>query len=217
MLKTNVYVDGLNLYYGCLKGTPFRWLDIAKLCRTELLQNQINRIRYFTALVGEHPGDPQQPFRQQIYLRALCTIPNLTIHYGQFLRNPIRMPLVNPPATGPNTVEVWRTEEKASDVNLASYLLLDAFNQECEVAAVISNDSDLAEPIRLARRDLGVKVVVLHPLRKSRPGQKLPRPNFQLVKASTKSTVIKEESLAQSQFPSTLTDDVGTITKPAGW
>jgi hypothetical protein len=213
---TNVYVDSFNLYYGCLKGTPYRWLDIAGLCHIELPHNQINRIRFFTALVDARPGDPQQPVRQQTYLRALKTIPNLTMHYGQFLRNAVRMPLVSPPAGGPNTVEVWKTEEKGSDVNLACYLLLDAFQKDCEAAAIISNDSDLAEPLRLARKHFGIKVIVLHPLRAPLPGKK-PRPNFELVKAASKSKIIQQASLAASQFPPTLTDAIGTITKPAGW
>jgi hypothetical protein len=35
-MATNVYVDAFNLYYGCLKGTPYRWLDLGTLC-TRLL------------------------------------------------------------------------------------------------------------------------------------------------------------------------------------
>src|SRR5579862_4768981 len=95
LLKTNVYVDGFNLYYGSVRGTPYHWLDVAKLCQAELPSNKINRIRYFTALVSARPADPQQPARQQTYLRALQTLPDLTIHYGEFLRNPVRMALVN--------------------------------------------------------------------------------------------------------------------------
>lgn len=216
-MKTNIYVDGFNLYYACLKDTAYRWLDLRKLCQIELPHNDINRIRYFTALVSAHPGDPQQPLRQQAYLRALRTSPKMSIHYGHFLRNATRMPLVSPPSAGPTTVEVWKTEEKGSDVNLACYLLLDAFNEECEAAAILSNDSDLVEPIRIARKVLGLKVVVLHPLRKPVLGLRPPRPNIKLRKAAIKSWAIKESSLALSQFPSTLTDDVGTITKPAGW
>ena len=75
LLKTNVYVDGFNLYYGCIKGTPYRWLDILKLCQTEFANNTIHCIRYFTALVQSRPNDPQQPLRQQTYLRALRTLP----------------------------------------------------------------------------------------------------------------------------------------------
>src|SRR6266540_753040 len=60
-MRTNVYVDAFNLYYGCLKGTPYRWLDLAALCRRLLPNDEINRIRYFTALVSARPDDPQEP------------------------------------------------------------------------------------------------------------------------------------------------------------
>lgn len=165
----------------------------------------------------ERPGRVGQQVRQQAYLRALQTTQNLTVHYGQFLQHAVRMPLVQPVPGGANTIEVWKTEEKGSDVNLASYLLLDAFRKECEVSVVITNDSDLAEPIRLVRKELGIKVVVLHPLPQPTIGSKPPHPSYQLRKAASKSIVIKVASLAASQFPDRLTDSVGTISKPKGW
>jgi len=111
MADTNVYFDGFNLYYGSLKGSPYRWLDLAALCRVLLPRDHVHRIRYFTALITPRPGDnPQKPQRQQTYLRALATIPDLTIHYGHFLTNRVRMKVVVPP---PNTIEVYKTEEKA--------------------------------------------------------------------------------------------------------
>ena len=45
---------------------------------------------------------------------------NLYYGLGHYLSHPVRMPLAHPPSTGPHTVEVIRTEEKGSDVNLAS-------------------------------------------------------------------------------------------------
>jgi hypothetical protein len=56
-----VYVDGFNLYYGALKGTPYKWLDIRKLCELLLPNNHINQIKYFTAMVSARPHDPDQP------------------------------------------------------------------------------------------------------------------------------------------------------------
>lgn len=132
-VATNVYVDAFNLYYGCLKETPYRWLDLGALCTQLLPRDQINRIRYFTAALSVRPDDRQ---RQQIYLRALETVPGLSIHYGHFLSHVVRMPLANPPSRGPRTVAVVKTEEKSSDVNLATLLLLDAFRRECDVAVV---------------------------------------------------------------------------------
>lgn len=216
-MKTNVYVDGYNLYYGAVKGTPYRWLDLGTLCQVALPKNQINRLRYFTARVASRPADPLQPRRQQVYLRALRTIPNLEFHFGHFLRNVVRMPMVRPPAGGPDTIEVWKTEEKGSDVNLASYLLLDCFDRDCEAAAIISNDSDLAEPIRLARKRFGIKVVVLHPACAPLASGKRQRVSIELKKAASKSILITEDMLKQSQFASPLIDQVGSFTKPATW
>jgi hypothetical protein len=90
---------------------------------------------------------------------------NLYYGLGHYLSHPVRMPLAHPPSTGPHTVEVIRTEEKGSDVNLASYLLLDGFRSDCEATVVISNDSDLKVPIELARAELGLVVGVVNPLR----------------------------------------------------
>jgi hypothetical protein len=89
-MRANVYVDAFNLYYECLRGTPYRWLDLDAFCRKLLPHDRIHRIRYFTALVSERSGDPQQPQRQQTYLRALRTIPHLSIHLGHYLSHPVR-------------------------------------------------------------------------------------------------------------------------------
>jgi hypothetical protein len=67
-MRTNVYVDAFNLYYGCLKGTPYRRLDLAALCRRLQPNDEINRIRYFTALVSARADDPQEAQRQLTYL-----------------------------------------------------------------------------------------------------------------------------------------------------
>ena len=71
-----------------------------------------------------------------------------------------------------------KPREKGSDVNLASYLLLDAFDRDYEVALVISNDSDLTHPIELVRERFGVRVGVAPPvLNRQRDGRRrLPDP-----------------------------------------
>jgi hypothetical protein len=57
-MLTNIYVDGFNLYSGALKGTPFRWLDLNKLCSLLLPRFTINRIKYFTARIRARHDDP---------------------------------------------------------------------------------------------------------------------------------------------------------------
>mgnify|MGYP001087336262 CR=1 FL=1 len=207
-LKTNVYVDGFNLYYGCVKGTPYRWLNLSKLCTLLLPGHGINRIRYFTARVVPPPNDPQQLQRQLTFIRALETIPNLSVHYGQFLTHSVWRPLANPPIGGPDMVEVLDTKEKGSDVNLATYLLVDGFNKDYQMAVVISNDSDLVEPIKLVGSELGLPVGVLHPPR---------RHVRELDQVATFYRPIRERVLKASQFPPVLVDANGTITKPPAW
>ena len=210
LMKTNVYIDGFNLYYGCVKGTPYRWLNLAQFCQVLLPTDCIHHIRYFTALVQSRPGHPQQQVHQQVYLRALHTIPNLTIHRGQFRSHVVRLPLAQPPASGPRTVEVVKTEEKGSDVNLAVSLLRDGYRRDFDLAVIISNDSDLVEVVRLVRKELGLPVGILNPH---------PRCKRSIVLSQAAKFVreVDEQALQTSQFPSMLHDSNGTITKPHGW
>jgi len=124
-VKTHVYVDGFNLYYGALRSTGFKWLDLAAMCRLLLPAHDILRIAYFTARVNGRPTDPDQPLRQQLYLSALLTIPNLDIVYGHFLTKRVSLPLAGCPPDAQRSVRVIRTEEKGSDVSLAAHLLRD--------------------------------------------------------------------------------------------
>lgn len=204
-MKANIYVDGFNLYYGALKNTPYRWLDIAKLCRLMLPRDTIGQIKYFTALVNPRPTDPDQLTRQQVYLRALQTIPNLKIIYGHFLTHEIMMPLA-PPKNG--YVKVIKTEEKGSDVNLALHLLSDGYKNAYDVAVVVSNDSDLLLPIQFAKKELGKKIGILNP---QKHPSKVLTTNADFVKN------IRKGVLSKSLFPTSLIDSRGKFSKPATW
>ena len=210
-LRTIVYIDGFNFYHGSIKGTPFKWLDLEALCRLLLPHDRIIKVRYFTARVKDQPHDPQQSARQQAYLRALSTLSLLEIHYGHFITRTVRLPLAAPPATGARRVNVLRTEEKGSDVNLATYLLLDACKKRCDLAVVISNDSDLTEAIRVAQSDLGVQVGIINPHRRDRRSQKLRQLPCLFFKQ------IPRKDLAAAQMPDIVHDSRGEIHKPTGW
>ena len=139
-LITNVYIDGFNLYYGLLRGSPHKWLDLEKFCDQLLPKNSVRRIYYFTAKVDARPHDPDQPVRQLAYLRALAILPRVEVHFGTFLASVVRQPLVESDPVNPRrwrmaakapalkrdasgavlTDWVLKTEEKGSDVNLAN-------------------------------------------------------------------------------------------------
>lgn len=215
-IKTYVYVDGFNLYYGSVRNTPCRWLDISEMCRLLLPNNTISKIKYFTARVTARLNDPGQPTRQQTYLRALRTIPNLEIYYGHFLAHPVWMPLEVPnPAyqihanKNPVYVRAVKTEEKGSDVNIASHLLKDAYENQFKVAVIVSNDSDLLTPIQIVRNDLKKPVGILNPHTK--------KASRALAKEASFVKPIRFGVIRASQFSPTLEDSVGTFTKPSGW
>lgn len=152
--------------------------------------------------------DPTKARRQQTYLRALQTVPGLTIHYGHLVPRRKFRPLAHPPPSGQRLVEIADIEEKGSDVNLATYLLLDGFDDDYELAVVISNDSDLELPIRKARTRLGKQVGVIDPSR---------RRSFQFHNAASWYRPLREGPLSASLFPDALSDAQGVITKPSGW
>jgi uncharacterized LabA/DUF88 family protein len=208
-MKTVVYFDAFNFYFGAIKGTPFRWVDLGKLCSFLLPNNQITVIKYFTARVRPQPHDPDQPVRQQIYWRALRTLPILSICEGHFLVHTVSMPLAQPPAGGPRFADVIKVEEKGSDVNLATQLLCDAFRNKFEVAVLITGDSDLVSPLRAVKEEIGKRVGVINP--QSRPCKPL-RDHATFYRQSIRSGV-----LAASQFPTTMTDAGGTFHKPPTW
>jgi uncharacterized LabA/DUF88 family protein len=208
-LKTSVYIDGFNLYYGAVKGTLFKWLNPALLSSLLLQGHNISKIRYFTAHIQSRPHDPDAPNRQQIYLRALRTIPNLEIHLGQFLTHAVWMPSATSTTNPPKNLQVLKTEEKGSDVNLASHVLMDGFRKSYDLAVLITNDSDLLEPINMVRKDLGLKVGILNP--GQHPSRVLLPPTVNFMKR------IRSGVLKASQFSQSLSDANGTFQKPSTW
>jgi uncharacterized LabA/DUF88 family protein len=208
-VATYVYIDGFNLYYGAVRGTPYRWLDLEAFCRHLLPREDIQQIRYFTARVSGRI-DSGAPVRQAMYLRALGTLPRVSVHYGAFITNKVWMPLVDPPSRGAKKAQVLKTEEKGSDVNLAATLLLDVFRARCDTVVIVSNDSDLAEPVRIARYELGATVGVINPHVARRRSREL-NEDVHFFKQ------VRKSALAASLFPDTLTDAKGTFHKPKAW
>jgi hypothetical protein len=54
-------------------------------------------------------------------------------------------------------------EEKGSDVNIATYMLVDAFREDCDQLIVITNDSDPAEPVRIVNKELQIPLGIFNP------------------------------------------------------
>ena len=104
--------------------------------------------------------------------------------------------------------KVIKTEEEGSDVNLATHLLHDAHMGRFDIAVVVSNDSDLLEPIKIVRSELKKTVGILNP--QQRPSRAL-LPHIDFIKQ------IRPGVLQASQLPPSLTDQNGIFTKPPSW
>jgi uncharacterized LabA/DUF88 family protein len=201
-----VYIDGFNLYYGCLKATPYKWLNIEALFKRMRQAETIVRINYFTALVSG-----ANLVRQQTYLRALATLSTVGVHLGLFKP---RTRQCGVGACGHPMREYQAPEEKRTDVNIAVQMLDDAYQGACEVMVLVTSDSDQVPVVQMIRRRFPhIKVVVYL------PGAYASRAYAsELRLAAHAAKGLPEAVLRVSQFPGEVSDGAGgTIQKPATW
>lgn len=207
--RTTIYVDGFNLYYGCLKNTSYKWLDLKALFSSLLdSSHEIQKIKYYTAHISSRDGNNNSQLRQKYYLQALAQyIPELEIFYGHYLTHEINAKVVNPP---PNFIKVYKTEEKGSDVNLALHVLNDAWQNEYDCAVIVSNDSDLAEALRLVKNQSSKMIGLIFPNTSSKR-----KPSRELSQYADFIKHIRVHILVNSQLPVQIP---GTnIHKPSDW
>ena len=187
--RVGIYIDGYNLYYGGKTLFPrgnWKWLDVRKLVCSQFPRHEpwgdaeVKRVLYFTS---EVTNSPETLRRQQAYLEALRIHDSVdyivygkfksfkdenyavTGHYTKFKKVSMAIdPLPNEDwvqLDSENFIKVshQRNEEKGSDVNLASHLLIDLLTDQLDAAVVVSNDADLAYPISYARTRIPVGVI----------------------------------------------------------
>ena len=172
MKKTIVYVDGSNLYYGLLRGTSDKWLDLVSFAKSLLRDDhEIASVKYFASRVIDKSPDHHKSERQDKYFDALRNRPPVEIiegyyrEQGEWLapdREPCRSCESKP---RPDRVRVKRTTEKLTDVNLAVELLKDAYERSADAFVLVSGDSDLAPAVRVVRYRLKLPVLVFNPQR----------------------------------------------------
>lgn len=186
--RTVAYVDGFNLYFGLRrKGwRRYYWLDLAALARSLLKDYQsLQATHYFTARIRLNGNNQADMHRQNRYLEALEARSSLFVHYGHYLqkRRACRQ-------CGAKWVDY---EEKMTDVNIATQMLLDSFDNNFDTALVVSADSDLTTPVRRIRTRFDNKrIIVALP-----PGSQ----SISLVGVAHGYIHIGEEKLRRCQLP----------------
>ncbi|MBR1648596.1 MAG: NYN domain-containing protein [Alphaproteobacteria bacterium] len=206
------YIDGFNLFYSSLKGTPYKWLDLVKLCESMLKpDDELVAVKYFTAKIKSNKNEPERSLRQDIYLEALATNPKIQIKYGYFSIHKTKMPLAADWENGKiNTIEVIKTEEKGTDVNLAVQMVADAKDDLFDKALLFSNDSDMAYAVQIAAQDCGKFIGLFIDKRAI---------SFPILKSSVHYIRrLTPTVLAAAQFPDEIITSTGrTIRKPQAW
>ena len=213
-LRAAVYIDGFNLYYGMRADglKRYYWLDMAALAGRLVRGGQsLVATKYFTARIdGPQPDDPPERrdaaegkrLRQVRYLEALTARGGTDVFEGQYLRK--RRRCFSCGAT-------WaQPEEKMTDVNIATQMLVDAFTDWADVLIVVSADSDLTPPILAVRAHFPRKrlVVAMPPRRGSK----------RLRQATHGYLAVGRDLLRDSQLPDVVTTAAGhPLRRPDSW
>lgn len=216
MKRTRIYLDGYNLYYGLLKGTRYKWLDLVRFSQ-ELLasDHEVIGVDYFTSIITPHPYERESIERQNVYLQALATNPLVSIVKGRYYKRTTHLPPVskgcqNCQELHNGYVRVLKFEEKQSDVNMAVRAVRDAALDLADAFVLITGDSDQVGTIHSIRKDFGKQVIVFNPHES---------PCLELKMAATYYRAIPRDLPARCQLPDEL--PVGTrgniIRRPAAW
>jgi hypothetical protein len=210
-VRVYAYIDGFNLYNGALKNRPVcKWLDLRTMCERLLpTGGTLDWIRYFTARPGSS-GDPRQPQKQEIYLRALqgeCA--PFSLHEGHFRTDTEWLELAGSPPEAPERAKVRVKQEKGSDVNLAIHLISDAAEHELDAAMVITDDFDQAGALRMAKELYGISLIVVSPRRQRKLAKSVGADFYK---------PLHESLLRECQLPDLAIDHDGhEVHRPATW
>ena len=202
--RSVIYIDGFNLYYGALRGSADKWLDLAEYFRLLRTDDDIQRIRYFTARVNRPD--------QNAYLEAIQTNPLVVTEFGLFKQKKMRCHVKSCLHTGSR--EYAAMEEKGTDVNIALRMLDDAYQGICDRIILVSGDSDLVPTVRLIKQRFPkIRITVYVPAR-----DKIRGAARELRNAADKHLTLPLGLLAKAQFPVSITKaDGNIIMKPPSW
>lgn len=229
-MRTAVFVDGYNVFYGLLAGTPYKWLDLAALlahiCKVQEPTSRIESICYFTSSVIPHLASRGIASRhaQDTYIRALKTT-RIKVFTGRHRIEParaLRFISRRIPASRQDKVDIWQLEEKETDVNIAisMYRLLAQqqhlqVDQQIQQVVLVSADTDMTPALRAIYEDFTeIRIGVILPHREGNvrgvPG------SLQNYSHWMRRTITNAE-LAACQFPDRLPTHKKPAIKPDYW
>jgi uncharacterized LabA/DUF88 family protein len=229
LIKTNIYIDGYNLYYSRLKGTAFKWLDLAALFRDQIMMQQdpsaqVVSIKFFTSPVkasyARH-GQASEHAQTQYHRALLAKYPGLIeIIQGFHIFQPTALPVfeaAEPPSKS-KVAKVWMIEEKQTDVNIALHAYRDAAKGVCSQVVICSNDSDLEPALSLIRQDVPTTIIgLIMPLQPQSAGDgKVPNKRLTPLAHWVRHHILDDE-LMRAQLPQNVNTRKKPAVKPPHW
>ena len=214
--KTIIYIDSWNVYYNYIRFTKYRWIDIQRYCQLWRNNEEIVKIYYFTARVK---NSEDVIIKQELYLRALSTLEKVEVICGSFASREINCQVKKCDYLGYRSFK--KTVEKQTDVNIATMMISNAFNDKCNIHVLISSDTDLIPAIKEIKRNRkDQRVIACFPLvGKKNDIQTRNRYSNELAQTADKSLFLPYAIFEHSIFPDpVINNHTGEkISKPEGW
>ena len=204
MQRVISYIDGFNFYFGLkeMKWRKYYWIDLAAMSRSFLKEGQeLVACHYFTARIKKRDHG-QSADRQKIWFEALESRKDISIHYGHYLLKSVQCKQCGAKWEG--------AEEKMTDVNIATQLLVDAFQDNFDTAIIVSGDSDLTTPVQ--------KTIELFPKKRVVIAFPPKRYSDQLKRVANGYFTIGKDKLRKSLLPDTIMKPDGhMLSRPQAW
>ena len=218
-MRTIAYIDGYNLYYGLLRKSQYKWLDVYALFRDQVLNqsSDLVEVRYYTApMLGKMSDDLESPIRQRRYLQALRKMHpiGLTLIEGRIVASTPFQRLIRPIPEAPHLqkVQVLDFNEKKTDVNIASDMINGAWLKTYDQAVLCSNDSALEGALRsIKEHHPHIRIGLIAPISGDDP-RKI---SSDLARFSDWKKVLSTTLLSRSQLPDRIPSS--HLSKPAAW
>lgn len=218
-MRTIAYIDGYNLYYGLLRKSQYKWLDVYALFRDHALNqsSDLVEVRYYTApMLGKMSDDLESPIRQRRYLQALRKMHpiGLTLIEGRIVASTPFQRLIRPIPEAPHLqkVQVLDFNEKKTDVNIASDMINGAWLKTYDQAVLCSNDSDLEGALRsIKEHHPHIHIGLVAPI----SGEDPRKISGDLAKFSDWKKILSTTHLVRSQLPDRIPSS--QLSKPAAW
>jgi uncharacterized LabA/DUF88 family protein len=209
-MKVMFLVDGFNLYHSILKlkevtGYSAKWLDLHRLCKSYLhlfgRDARLEKVYYFSAIpsyLDSH--NPEKVQRHRLYIDCLEHT-GVKVVLGRFKSKDVYCYRCKS--------MILKHEEKETDVAVAVKLFEVFFRDECDIAVIVSGDTDLVPAIKTCTSLFANKRIVF--------AFPFARKSKEILSLAPGSFVISKNQYAKHLLPNPVKTVGGDIFKPERW